>query len=144
MNIIRKVYSRYGEIIRYLIVGGLTTLVSLLSYYICVKTFLDPENPLQLQIANIISWICAVSFAYVTNRKFVFQSKNSNIAKEASAFFAARVSTLLLDMGFMALMVSILHMNDKLAKLLVQFLIVIANYLFSKFIVFRNKQNKSE
>ena len=55
-------------------------------YYACVFTFLNPNNPVQLQIANIISWIAAVTFAYFTNRKFVFESKNENMLKEAAAF----------------------------------------------------------
>lgn len=135
----KELYTRYREIINYLIVGGLTTVVSLVSYYACVLTFLDPTDPLQLQIANVISWILAVSFAYVTNRKYVFESKNTHILQEVTAFFGARVATLLLDMGCMALLVSVLHMNDKIAKILVQFIIVIANYVFSKFLVFRKK-----
>lgn len=133
----KELYIQYKEIINYLIVGGLTTVVSLVSYYVCVLTFLDPNDPLQLQIANVISWILAVSFAYITNRKYVFESKNSHVLQELTAFFGARVATLLLDMGCMALMVSVLHMNDKFSKILVQFIIVIANYLFSKFLVFR-------
>ena len=135
----KQLYLKHKEIINYLIVGGLTTVVSLISYYACVLTFLDPNNPIQLQIANIISWICAVTFAYFTNRKYVFESTNSNMLGEAAAFFGARVTTLLMDMGFMALLVSVLHMNDKIAKILVQFLIVVANYVLSKFLVFRKK-----
>ena len=81
-----ELYKKYREIINYLIVGVLTTMVSLGTYYISVITFLNPNNPLQLQIANVISWIAAVSFAYVTNRKFVFESRNSNILKELATF----------------------------------------------------------
>ena len=72
INRLKELYLKYKEIINYLIVGGLTTVVSLVTYYACVLTFLDPNNPLQLQIANVISWIFAVAFAYVTNRKYVF------------------------------------------------------------------------
>ena len=64
----RELYQKYKEIIRYLIVGVLTTVVSLASYYLCVYTILDPDSPLQLQAANVISWIAAVTFAYFTNR----------------------------------------------------------------------------
>ena len=73
-----SLYKRYKEIVNYLIVGGLTTVVSLGVYYGCVLTILDPEVAVQLQAANIISWIAAVTFAYFTNRKFVFESKNEN------------------------------------------------------------------
>ena len=131
-----------GEIVRYLIVGGLTTVVSLSVYYGCVLTFLDPKNPLQLQTANIISWIAAVTFAFFANKVFVFRSHGSNVLHEAGAFFAARVGTLLMDMGIMFGAVTVCGMNDKIAKLIVQVAVTVANYILSKIFVFRN--NKSE
>ena len=140
MEKIKELYLKYKEIINYLIVGGLTTVVSLATYYACVFTFLDPENPIQLQAANIISWICAVTFAYFTNRRFVFESKNKNMLKEAVAFFAARVGTLLMDMGIMFVFVTCLHFNDKIMKLVVQVVVTIANYVFSKFFVFKKEK----
>ena len=82
MNQLKDLYSRYKELINYLIMGVLTTVVSLASYYFCVFTILDPKDAVQLQIANIISWILSVTFAYLTNRRFVFESHNKNIAKE--------------------------------------------------------------
>lgn len=81
-----ELLKKYGEIIRYVIVGGLTTIVSLLSYYICVLTFLNPDEPVQLQIANVISWICAVTFAFITNRKIVFKSSDGNKIRELIRF----------------------------------------------------------
>ena len=132
-----SLYKRYKEIVNYLIVGGLTTVVSLGVYYGCVLTILDPEVAVQLQAANIISWIAAVTFAYFTNRKFVFESKNENKLKEAAAFYGSRVTTLLVDMGCMILMVTLFGWNDKIAKLIVQVIVTVANYVLSKFIVFR-------
>ena len=73
-----KIYQKYKEIILYLIFGVLTTVISLLTYYALVYTILNPDNAWQLQLANIISWIAGVLFAYVTNRKYVFESKNKN------------------------------------------------------------------
>ncbi len=105
---------------------------------------MDPNNALELQIANIISWIFAVSFAYITNRIFVFKSKTKNIFKEISSFFASRFLTLIIDMSFMALMVNLMSMNDKLSKIIVQFIVLILNYLFSKLFVFRKKRVKNE
>ena len=134
-----SLYKRYKEIVNYLIVGGLTTVVSLGVYYGCVLPILDPEVAVQLQAANIISWIAAVTFAYFTNRKFVFESKNENKLKEAAAFYGSRVTTLLVDMGCMFLMVTLFGWNDKIAKLIVQVIVTVANYVLSKFIVFRKK-----
>ena len=134
-----ELYKQYKEIINYLIVGVLTTVVSLGVYYACVLTFLDPENAIQLQVANIISWVAAVTFAYFTNRKFVFESQNPDMLKEASAFVGARVATLLMDMLCMFIMVTCMGWSDKIAKLVVQVIVTVANYVFSKIFVFRKK-----
>ena len=134
-----KLYKKYEEIINYWIVGGLTTIVSLGSYYLCIYTFLDPDVWYQLQAANIISWICAVTFAYFANRIFVFKSKNQKKFKEAVSFYSSRVATLLMDMGIMFLFVTLLHLNDKIMKLVVQVVVTVANYILSKLFVFKKK-----
>ena len=120
MKKIESIYEKYKEIINYLIFGILTTIVSLLVYYISVYTFLNPKDALQLQIANILSWVAGVTFAYITNRKYVFESKEKNKLKEASKFVIARIITLLIDMGIMFIGVTILHFNDKIMKLVSQ------------------------
>jgi putative flippase GtrA len=133
-----KLYKKYEEIINYLIIGGLTTIVSLVSYYIFTHTFLDTSD-LGIQISNVLSWICAVSFAYITNRKFVFKSKNKNILKEISSFFSSRVLTLLMEMLTMFVMVTLLNINDLISKLIAQFIVTVSNYIFSKLFVFKRK-----
>lgn len=141
-KLIKKVwnlYKKYDEIINYLIVGGLTTIVSLGTYYFCVYTFLNPNNAFQLQIANIISWISCVTFAYFTNRIFVFKSKRTDKLKEAISFYGSRIATLLLEMGIMFVFVTILHFNDKIIKLVAQVVITILNYVLSKLLIFRKK-----
>lgn len=137
MEKILDLYKKYKEIINYLIVGVLTTVVSLAVYYISVFTFLNPDIPLQLQIANILSWIAGVAFAYFTNRKYVFESKNEKKLQEATKFVSSRVTTLLLDMFVMWLGVTILGFNDKIIKLISQVLITIGNYVLSKLFVFK-------
>lgn len=136
----KELYQKYKEILRYLVVGILTTVVSLGSYYLCVATFLDPDIAWQLQAANIISWVCAVAFAYYANRRFVFDSQEKNVAKEAAKFALSRVATLLMDMALMFVGVTLLRQNDKVMKLLVQVVIMVANYLFSKLLVFTAKK----
>lgn len=131
--------EKYGEIVRYLIVGILTTVVSLGTYYGCVFTFLNPENALQLQLANILSWIIAVTFAYAMSRIYVFQSKQENILREMAAFYSSRLLTLFMDMAIMFIMVTLCRVNDKLAKLVVQIVVTVANYVFSKIFVFRRE-----
>ncbi len=135
----KALYKKYEEIINYLIVGVLTTVVSLVTYYLAVSTVLNPNNAIELQIANIFSWVCAVTFAYITNRLFVFKSKEKNKLKEITSFVGSRVITLLMDMGIMFLMVTLAGINDKIAKLVVQVVVTIANYVFSKLFVFKKK-----
>ena len=75
MKKLKELYKKYEEIINYLIIGGLTTLVSLVVKYALLFTILDAKDALELQIANVSSWIICVTFAYIANRKFVFYSK---------------------------------------------------------------------
>ena len=85
----------------------------------------------------ILSWILAVAFAYATNRKFVFESKDPNKLKELIKFVTARLLTLFLDMLVMFILVTLLHFNDKISKLISQVIITISNYIFSKIFVFK-------
>ena len=126
------------EIILYLIFGFLTTLISITTYLILTNTFLNPNNPILLQIANIISWIVSVTFAYITNRKYVFESKNSK-QKEIPKFFIARILSLLLDLIIMGIGVSLLKYNDKIIKIISQIVVIIFNYVISKIIVFKKR-----
>lgn len=134
-----EIYKKYEEIIHYLIVGVLTTVVSLGSYYLIASTLLNPKHAIELQLANIFSWVCAVTFAYITNRKFVFKSKNQNKGREIISFVSSRIFTLLMDMAIMFITVSLFKMNDKIAKLIVQVVVTMMNYFLSKWFVFQKK-----
>ena len=92
MKKIKELYLKYKEIINYLIFGVLTTIVSLGTYYLLVLTILDANKPLELQIANVISWITCVTFAYITNKKYVFNPTNKNILKELTEFYCSRLT----------------------------------------------------
>ena len=137
---IKKIYLKYKEIINYLIFGILTTIVSLTTYYLLTLTILNTNNPIKLQIANIISWILSVSFAYITNRKYVFTPTNKTIKKEITEFYSSRIASLILDMLLMYILVTTLKLNDKIIKLLVQIIIIITNYILSKLIVFKKEK----
>ena len=139
MKKVWDLYKKYEEIINYLIVGVLTTIVSLAVYYLLVYIILDPNKAIQLQIANIVSWVAGVVFAFGTNRKYVFKSKNKNIIKEATSFVGSRVATLLMDMGIMCISVTLFKMNDKIAKIISQVVVIVANYVLSKLFVFKQK-----
>lgn len=141
MRILKLFYTKYRELINYCIVGGLTTVVSMLLFYGSVWTVLDGNDALQLQIANIISWSGAVVFAYVTNRKFVFESKNENIIKEMTAFVSSRILTLLLDMAVMFILATLLSVDYNLTKIVSMILTTIGNYVISKLFVFKTEES---
>lgn len=137
MKKVKSLCKKYEEIICYLIVGILTTVVSLTTYFICVHTFLNVSNVIEIQIANIFSWIFAVLFAYFTNRILVFKSKSKKYFKEITSFFLSRIMTLLMDMTIMFLYVTILSGSDTIGKLISQIVVTIGNYILSKIFIFR-------
>ena len=140
-------YKAHKEVLMYLFFGGLTTLVSIVTFAIGTKMFGSHESTIfglsfdsGLAAANVFSWICAVTFAYVTNRTWVFEDKahgTGGVVKECAAFFAGRVFTLLVETLLLELFVSLLSMNSLLAKIIVSVVTVILNYVVSKLFVFR-------
>ena len=141
MKKIFDLYKKYQEIINYLIVGVLTTIVSIVVKWGLLFTVLNPKNAVELQAAVIISWIAAVTFAYVTNRIFVFKSKSKKILKEIVSFFGARLLTLGMEMFIMWFFVTLLKLNSDtwviIWTIVVQILVTIFNYIFSKLFVFK-------
>lgn len=133
--------KKYEEIIAYLIVGVLTTLVSWGACWIAEATILNPDIEWQNAVINTIGWVAGVLFGYVTNRKYVFKSTNPNIFKEFAQFAGARVSTWILDIVIMYVTVNMIQMNYWIAKIFISsVLVMVANYVFSKIFVF--KKNK--
>ncbi len=139
MNKLRALYHKHKEIIHYIVVGGLTTVVSMALFYLPVWTFLDGNDPIELQIANVISWVGAVAFAYVANRVFVFESKDPHVFKEIVAFVSSRVFTLLLDMGVMFFLATLLKVDYNLSKIVAMVLVTVGNYVVAKLLVFKKK-----
>lgn len=143
MNKIIDLYKKYEEIINYLIIGGLTTVVGVGSKLLLLFTILDQTDGVQLQIAEIISWVLAVLFAYFTNRAFVFKSKikGKKQTKEAFDFIKGRIFTQLIQMLIMWVFVTILKLNSDfwvvVFTLICQIMQIILNYIISKFLVFK-------
>ncbi len=140
MEKLHALFRKYRELIAYVIVGGLTTVVSMALYYGSTWAFLDGSDALQVQIANVISWVGAVAFAYVTNRVFVFQSHSTAVFREIVSFVSSRVLTLLLDMGCMWLMVTAIGVDHRIAKLVSMVLVTVGNYVVSKLLVFKKEK----
>ena len=127
---IYELYRQNKEIINYVIVGVLTTIVSIGSYYLfrfITKNYI---------LLSIVSWVLSVTFASFTNRAFVIESKEKYIIREISIFVGSRLFTLGLEVVLMMLLVSIMKVNDMVAKIILQFVILDTNYLLIKLFVF--------
>ena len=127
-------YEKYKSILLYIFFGGCTTVVSIGSF-ILLETVLG----LNELIANIGSWILAVSFAYVTNRIWVFRSRvrGKAVWKEILSFFSGRLITLGLEEAMLLIFVTWLQFNGTAIKVIAQIAVLIGNYLISKWITFR-------
>lgn len=137
---IKQLMHKYREIIVYLIVGVLTTVVSWVASYV-LKLFLDPNVAWQNFLLNTGSWVIAVCFAYPLNRVLVFRSKNPKIFSEFMGFAASRVSTWALEVAIMALCVNVIKMDFWIAKIFIAtVLVTVLNYVISKLLVFRRKK----
>lgn len=136
-----ELYKKYKEIINYLIAGFLTTVVALVTFFLFKDIF-----HVHYIISNVISWIFAVLFAYVVNRKYVFESKSTGNAKikEFINFIKYRLLSLLIETLCLYALVDHIHMNSGIAKVIVQIIVIIVNYIFSKFLTFVDKSNKLE
>lgn len=124
------------DVFTYVFFGGLTTVVNIVAFGVSTHVGLS------WQVANFIAWILSVLFAFVTNKLWVFDSHTESLgalAWEFTKFIFARVVSLGIDYGCMFLFISALGMSNMVAKILTQFAIVVANYAFSKFIIFKNK-----
>lgn len=143
MKKIWDLYKKYEEVVNYLVVGGLTTIVAIGSKLLFLATILDQTNGLELQIAEIISWFLAVTFAYVTNRIFVFKSKTSGskCVKEILNFFKGRIATQLIQMFIMWFFVTLLKLDSNIwvlaFTLVCQVIQIVLNYVISKLLVFK-------
>lgn len=125
-------YNRYKEQLLYLFFGVLTTLINLIAFWIFVSGF-----NISVLGANILAWIVAVIFAYITNRKWVFDSNQSSIIKEAISFAVGRLATLVMEEVVLWVGIGLIHVNAFVVKMIAQVMVVIGNYVISKFVVFR-------
>ena len=135
MRPFRGFYTAHKEVLLYLLFGGLTTLVSILTFGLFTgRLGLDPLW------ANVLSWIIAVLFAYVTNRTWVFAAKadtKAGIAREMASFFGGRLATLGMEEALIAVFVTWLCFPAMPVKIVSQIAVIAANYFISKYFVFK-------
>ena len=142
---IHELYVKYVEIITYLVVGCMTTVVAWSCKFLANLIFYrgaSLHTSIQTAILTMIDWTAGLIFAFFTNRKYVFKS-TAPILPEAGKFVVSRISTLFLEYLCMLIMDTIMGINFYIATVITAVIVVVANYLFSKLIVFRKKKEKN-
>jgi len=129
-----------SEIFKYLFFGVCTTIINLTIFYIFTNVF-----HIHYMISNIFAWLFGVLFAYITNKLCVFKSltcEKKVLVKETFSFFLSRIFTLGIDQILIFLLIGILSVNSIISKIISSIVVVIANYIFSKFFIFKNNDTK--
>lgn len=134
MKKVKEIFLKYKSVILYILFGGLTTLVNIVVYFACSCLKFSTA------VSTLTAWLLSVLFAYITNRKYVFGSKSQGVKsvfKEVSNFFLSRLATGLLDLAVMLLFVDILEFNGMFIKVISNMVVIVLNYVLSKFLVFK-------
>ena len=142
---IKALCVKHREILVYLIVGGLTTLVSWGCKFLWGAVFYPGVTQTtvgQTTVLNVVENLSGILFAYYPNRRWVFQSKNTRILPEFAGFFSSRLGTWGLSYGLNLLLCNVLKMDYRIATVLVSIVVVIGNYVISKFLIFRGKSGE--
>ena len=137
MEKVKELWKNYEEAIRYLFWGGVAFFLSMALFYVFAN-MMDIDE----QLANTMDWIICVIFTYFTNRIFVFKSKSRGVfgmGKEFVSFISARLGTLIIENVILYVTIDLLTMNNMLAKLIGQFVVIVSNYILSKLWIFRRK-----
>ena len=133
---IKQYWDKYKDVILYLVFGVFTTVVNIVSYWLCAHVL-----GLGVMASSVIAWALAVFFAYVTNRTMVFHSSatgKGEILKEIGSFFACRLGTGVVDWVIMFVFVTVLHFIDMIVKIAANFIVIVLNYVLSKFVIFKH------
>ena len=137
IDTIKKLCIKYKSLISYAFFGVLTTAINIVTYAVCYN-----KIGISNVVSNVIAWILACSFAFVTNKLWVFESKSVEIKVviyELITFFSCRLATGLLDLAIMYVSVDILAWNSTLMKCISNVIVIIANYVASKLVIFKKK-----
>ena len=126
------------EFMAYIFWGIMTTLVNIISFY-----FLRLFLPQYLIISNFLAWILTIIFAFFSNRSYVFinRDKTKNITKEFYQFFGCRFLTGIVDMIVIIIGIDYMHFHEIMTKVVANIIVIIANYVLSKLIIFKNAKD---
>ena len=127
--------KKQSELISYTIFGVATTVVSMVVYGVCNSAF-----EMHYLISNIVSWVIAVAFAYITNKMFVFKTRGMGFAqlkREITLFVSARLASLGIEELGLFILIGLIGWGELLAKLVMQVVVIVLNYIFSKLVIFK-------
>ena len=139
MDKIIGLIKKYWDILVYLVFGVLTTVVDFLIYFPCYNLL-----HISATVSNVIAWAGAVIFAYLTNKPFVFHSKDwsaKTVGPELVKFVGTRLGSMLIQTGIIFVTVDLLHINGNLMKILTAMIVIVLNYVGSKLLVFVKKKD---
>ena len=131
--------TKYSEILWYGFFGVLTTLINIVSFILLDKTGLN------VYFSNLLAWFLSVLFAFITNKLFVFDSKDFTFKvffKELVSFFFFRIVSLGIDMAGMYICLEAIKLNKMISKIIVNVVVIVANYVFSKLFIFKKKSSE--
>ena len=121
------------ELVLYVVFGAFTFLVNIVTYFLFHSVM-----GINYLVSNVLAWFFSVLFAYITNRTWVFESKSPEILKEMSLFFGGRIFSGVVDTVLMYLFIDVLVLGNTFSKIVVQIIVIVLNYVFSKLIVFKD------
>ena len=134
----RKLLEKYWDILTYLFFGVLTTVVNYLIYLPCYNLLGWSAG-----LSNVLAWVAAVAFAFLTNKPFVFKSHawSWNVVwPELTKFVGCRIGSGVLETAILLVCVDLLGWNGNVWKFITALLVIVLNYIGSKFLVFKNKK----
>ena len=140
---IKALCIKYREILVYIIVGGMTTVVSWGCKFLWGAIFypgVTIPTVAQNTVLVIVENVTGILFAYFPNRKWVFQSKDPNIFREFTGFVGSRLGTWGLSYVLNLLLTNVLHIDYRITTIVVGVVVVVGNYIISKFLVCRKNK----
>jgi putative flippase GtrA len=132
---IKILFVKYKKLILYVFFGVATTLINLLAYAVCTRVL-----NIHLLISTVLSWLISVLFAYITNRKYVFNSNNKTLKSiliECISFISCRLLTGAIDVTIMYVFAGILGYNDFIIKIVSNLFVIVSNYVVSRLFIFK-------
>ena len=143
MNKLKELFLKYQELITYIFIGGCTTVVNFAVYTVLIRCNAD------MTVSNAVAWLCAAAFSFIANKYVVFKNKGSGILKEAIMFMTARAASGAFEIFFPTFLFnigvdsSIFGVKGAVAKIITSVIVIVANYVLSKFVIFKKNENES-